>query len=91
MRSRLARFRKLLSARAVSKHARFQVTELTIGYFFMYTGAISVFARVLLLGRMVDWLGEAKLSRLGLALLSLGVVGMPLSTNLGMLAELPSR
>ena len=52
----------------------------------MYTGAISVFARVLLLGRMVDWLGEAKLSRLGLVLLASGVVGMPLSQNLWMLA-----
>jgi MFS family permease len=52
----------------------------------MYVGAISVFTRVLLLGRMVDWLGEAKLSRLGLVLLAAGVVGMPLSRNLLMLA-----
>src|SRR5258708_32931072 len=52
----------------------------------MYVGAISVFTRVLLLGRMVDWLGEANLSRLGLVLLASGVVGMPLSRNLGMLA-----
>ena len=59
-------------------NVRFQVTAQLIGYFFMYTGAISVFTRVLLLGRMVDWLGEAKLSRLGLVLLAAGVVGMPL-------------
>ena len=52
----------------------------------MYVGAISVFTRVLLLGRMVDWLGEAYLSRLGLVLLAAGVVGMPLSQNLWMLA-----
>ena len=62
------------------------MTEQTIGYFFMYVGAISVFTRVLLLGRMVDWLGEAKLSRLGLVLLAAGVLGMPLSQNLLMLA-----
>jgi MFS family permease len=67
-------------------NARFQVTEQTIGYFFMYVGAISVFARVLLLGRAVDWLGEANLSRLGIVLLAVGVVGMPLSSNLWMLA-----
>ena len=79
-------FQGSFSVLALFLNARFQVTELTIGYFFMYTGAISVFARVLLLGRMVDWLGEAKLSRLGLILLAAGVVGMPLSTNLGMLA-----
>ena len=71
---------------ALFLNARFQVTEQTIGYFFMYVGAISVFARVLLLGRAVDWLGEANLSRLGLILLATGVVGMPLSRNFGMLA-----
>jgi MFS family permease len=52
----------------------------------MYVGSISVFTRVLLLGRMVDWLGEAKLSRLGLVLLTAGVLGMPLAQNLWMLA-----
>src|SRR5438876_3008498 len=71
---------------ALFLNARFQVTEQTIGYFFMYVGAISVFTRVLLLGRMVDWLGEANLSRLGLVLLAVGVGGMPLSRNLPMLA-----
>jgi MFS family permease len=71
---------------ALFLNARFQVTKETIGYFFMYVGAISVFTRVMLLGRMVDWLGEAKLSRLGLVLLATGVLGMPLSRNLWMLA-----
>jgi MFS family permease len=75
-------FQGSFSVLALFLNARFQVTEQTIGYFFMYIGSISVFTRVLLLGRMVDWLGEAKLSRLGLILLTAGVVGMPLSTNL---------
>src|SRR6185295_12488564 len=79
-------FQGSFSVLALFLNARFQVTEQTIGYFFMYVGAISVFARVLFLGRMVDWLGEANLSRLGLVLLALGVVGMPLSRNLPMLA-----
>jgi MFS family permease len=79
-------FQGSFSVLALFLNARFQVNELTIGYFFMYVGSISVFARVLLLGRMVDWLGEAKLSRLGLVLLAAGVVGMPLSRNLWMLA-----
>ena len=79
-------FQGSFSVLALFLNARFQVTEQTIGYFFMYVGAISVFTRILLLGRMVDWLGEAKLSRLGLILLAAGVVGMPLSGNLGMLA-----
>src|SRR6267142_939148 len=79
-------FQGSFSVLALFLNARFQVTEQTIGYFFMYVGSISVFARVLLLGRMVDWLGEAKLSRLGLVLLAAGVLGMPLSRNLWMLA-----
>ena len=73
------------SVLALFLNDRFQVTEQTIGYFFMYVGSISVFTRVLLLGRMVDWLGEAKLSRLGLLLLALGVFGMTQSHNLVML------
>lgn len=79
-------FQGSFSVLALFLNARFQVTELTIGYFFMYVGSISVFARVLFLGRMVDWLGEAKLSRLGLVLLAAGVLGMPLAQNLLMLA-----
>src|SRR5215203_3643513 len=79
-------FQGSFSVLALFLNARFQVTEQTIGYFFMYIGSISVFTRVLLLGRMVDWLGEAKLSRLGLVLLAAGVLGMPLAWNLWMLA-----
>ncbi|MEK6410724.1 MAG: MFS transporter [Acidobacteriota bacterium] len=79
-------FQGSFSVLALFLNARFQVTEQTIGYFFMYIGSISVFARVLLLGRAVDWLGEARLSRLGLVLLAAGVLGMPLSRNLWMLA-----
>ncbi len=71
---------------ALFLNARFQVTEKTIGYFFMYIGAISVFTRVLLLGKAVDRLGEARLSRVGVVLLSLGLALMPLSRHLGMLA-----
>ena len=79
-------FQGSFSVLALFLNARFQVTEQTIGYFFMYIGSISVFTRVLLLGRMVDWLGEPKLSRVGLVLLGAGVLGMPLARNLWMLA-----
>jgi MFS family permease len=79
-------FQGSFSVLALFLNARFQVTAQTIGYFFMYVGAISVFTRVLLLGRMVDWLGEARLSRLGLVLLAAGVIGMPLANHLGTLA-----
>lgn len=79
-------FQGTFSVLALFLSVRFQVTKQTIGYFFMYVGSISVFARVLLLGRAVDRFGEANLSRLGLVLLAGGVIGMPLSSNLGMLA-----
>ena len=65
---------------------KFQVTEATIGYFFMYIGSISVFARVLWLGPLVDRMGEARLSRFGLVLLALGLGTMPLAPNLVFLA-----
>jgi MFS family permease len=67
-------------------NARFSVTERSIGYFFMYIGAISVFTRILLLGKAVDWLGEARLSRAGTALLAAGLATMPLAPNLPLLA-----
>lgn len=67
-------------------NSKFGVTEATIGYFFMYIGSISVFARVLLLGKLVDHMGEARLSRFGLVLLSLGLFTMPLAPNILLLA-----
>jgi predicted MFS family arabinose efflux permease len=63
-----------------------QVTEKTIGYFFMYIGAISVFARVLLLGKAVDRYGEARLSRAGIVLMAAGLAALPLAEGLPALA-----
>ena len=65
---------------------RFGVTERTISYFFVYTGAISVLSRVLLLGRAVDALGEARLSRYGVALMAAGLALMPVAGSLPTLA-----
>jgi MFS family permease len=56
---------------------RFHVTEHTIGFFFAYIGVLSVVTRALILGPMVDRFGEAKLSRLGLALLATGLALLP--------------
>src|SRR5436309_10588526 len=44
-------FQGTFTVLALFLNVRFQVTKETIGYFFMYIGAISVFTRVLLLGR----------------------------------------
>lgn len=65
---------------------RFDVTASTIGFFFTYIGTISVITRALVLGKMVDRFGEARLSRLGMVLLACGLGGMPLAPNIPMLA-----
>jgi multidrug resistance protein len=52
---------------------RLGVTEQNIGYFVMYLGGMGVVVRTLLLGRLVDSLGEAKLSNLGIVLLGAGL------------------
>jgi nitrate/nitrite transporter NarK len=57
---------------------RFCVTKENIGFFFTYIGILSVVARALLLGPMVDRLGEPKLSRIGLVLMSIGLAILPL-------------
>jgi multidrug resistance protein len=56
---------------------RFGVTQKTIGFFFMYIGAISVLTRFFVLGRAVDKYGEARLSRFGSALLAIGLAALP--------------
>jgi predicted MFS family arabinose efflux permease len=60
---------------------RYGVTAETIGYFFMYIGILSVVARALILGRLVDRLGEARLSRLGLVLMALGLGTLPFTSS----------
>lgn len=59
----------------------FGVTEDTIGYFFMWFGAMGVFTRLVLIGPAVKWLGELPLSRVGLVLLGAGLILFPLSRN----------
>ena len=65
---------------------RFGVTETSIGYFFTYMGVLSVVTRALFLGALVDRFGEARLARLGLSLLTAGLLGMGLAPNIPLLA-----
>ena len=64
---------------------RLGVTEQNIGYFVMYLGGMGVVVRSLLLGRAVDLLGEARLSRLGLVLLAAGLGCTGLASHGGLL------
>jgi len=52
---------------------RLPVTETNVGFFVMYLGGMGVFVRAGILGRMIEWLGEARLTRLGLVLLAIGL------------------
>jgi multidrug resistance protein len=53
---------------------RLGVTAQNIGYFVMYLGGMGVLVRTLVLGRLVDLLGEARLSNLGILVLGTGLV-----------------
>lgn len=65
---------------------RYGVTATTIGYFFAYVGVLSVVTRALFLGPLVDRFGEARLSRLGIVLLAIGLGTLPLTHSLWQLA-----
>jgi MFS family permease len=65
---------------------RFGITKETIGYFFTYVGFLSIVARAGVLGFAIDWLGEARLSRLGTIMLALGLVFIPLSPSIPLFA-----
>jgi len=79
-------FQGVNSILALFLNARYGVTAQTIGYFFMYVGVISVVTRALILGRLVDTLGEAKLSRIGLVLMAAGLGLLPLTSQYWQLA-----
>jgi MFS family permease len=58
---------------------RLGITAHTVGYFVMYLGGMGVVVRALVLGKAVDWLGEARLARLGIVILSAGLVATGLA------------
>ncbi len=64
----------------------FGVTAENIGYFFAYTGSISVLTRAFFLGPAVDRYGEARLSRIGIVLLAAGLTLIPFAHSIPVLA-----
>jgi MFS family permease len=67
-------FSLFTSVLALWLNARFGVTAATIGWFFMLTGLLSLVMRSLLLGPVVDRLGEAGAMRLGTAIIAAGLI-----------------
>jgi len=76
-------FQGLTSILALFLHKKFNANEATMGLLFAYVGVMSVITRVFILGLMVDWLGEAKLSRLGTVLLAFGTATLPFAPSVG--------
>lgn len=60
---------------------RFGVDEHTIGYFYVYVGAISLVMRSIVLGPAVKRLGEVGILRWGVVALALGLAVIPLSSG----------
>ncbi|MEP6990463.1 MAG: MFS transporter, partial [bacterium] len=69
-------FQGVTSMLALYLASRFGVTEKTIGFFFTYTGIISVLTRAFILGKMVDRFGEVRLSRIGSTLMATGIAAL---------------
>ncbi len=79
-------FSLFTSLLALWLEARFAITAATIGYFFVYTGVLSLVMRSLLLGPVVDRLGEAGAVRLGAVVLAVGLLLFPFAPNVWWLA-----
>lgn len=71
----------MTSILALYLHESFGVTEATIGFVFLYVGALSVIMRLLLLGPILHRLGEHWTMRVGTILLTLGLLLYPLAHN----------
>src|SRR6476660_2316466 len=79
-------FSGLMAILALFLADQFGVGKDRIWIFYTYVGTISVITRAGILGRMVDRYGEARLSRIGLALLATGLATLPLARGFFMLA-----
>jgi multidrug resistance protein len=61
---------------------KFGITAHTIGWFFTYFGGLNVLFRVGVLGKVIDSIGEARSSRLGILSLGVGIALIPLMPNI---------
>jgi multidrug resistance protein len=79
-------FASMTSVMALYLGAQFAIDETTIGYIFLYVGVLSFVMRSLLLGPIVDRVGEIWAMRIGTVLLVLGLALYPLPRDLLTLA-----
>jgi multidrug resistance protein len=79
-------FASMTSVLALYLGAEFGIDEKSIGYVFLYVGVLSFVMRSLLLGPIVDRIGETWAMRIGTLLLVLGLALYPLPRDLWTLA-----
>ncbi|MEA2713454.1 MAG: transporter, family, multidrug resistance protein [Gemmatimonadales bacterium] len=79
-------FASMTSVLALYLGAEFSINETTIGYVFLYVGVLSFVMRSLLLGPIVDRIGETWAMRIGTVLLVVGLALYPLPRDLWTLA-----
>jgi multidrug resistance protein len=79
-------FSSMTSIMALYLGAEFAIDETTIGYVFLYVGVLSFVMRSVLLGPIVDRIGETWAMRIGTGLLVLGLALYPLPRDLWTLA-----
>lgn len=82
----MAAFTAMSSCVALYWHWRFGVTEQTIGYVFVYVGALAVVMRALVIGVAVDRFGETRVLRLGAAVFALGLALYPVPDQVWVMA-----
>lgn len=70
-------FNAMTSVLALYLNAEFKITAESIGVFFIYNGALSLVMRALILGPVVDRIGEPWAMRLGAGLLIVGLALFP--------------
>ena len=75
-------FAAMTSVVSLYLEAEFAITAKTIGYFFVYIGGMSFIMRSVLLGPVVDRIGEYSAMSLGTVSLAIGLALYPLVPNL---------
>ncbi len=75
-------FSALTSVLALFLGARFNVTARNVGYFFFYVGGLSVVIRTLLLGAIVDRIGETWAMRAGTLTMVVGFLLYPAAPSI---------
>ena len=77
----LGAFYGIVAVFSMFLNRQFGIGEKTIGYFFMWFGAVGVLVRTMLVGPAVRRLGELRMARAGIVLLAAGLALFPFSRS----------